>query len=292
MKMKKTDAARFTLIEMLVVVAIIAILAAMLAPTLQKALDSARAVLCANNLRQVGTALTLYGNDWNGAFPNVVIPAVKYAAGPSSPAWTNDNDPRYHTRNWPYLLAQGGFLPVNNAATYLQMVCPTVSRIADLESVSNNGGDWNGWGNRFAGKTALTAVGWLPNGLMCGKSNGERTSNNYIGYRNYKIPSPGRFMGMVDRNAVGDGNNKVASFSRVFGADCADFGHLDMEGADRYHRWRNDNNLGWWPYHPVWSGITGWHAGGRKLNMWFYDNHVGSHGFLEAADQGFYTVKK
>lgn len=291
MKALKPSRRVFTLIEMLVVVAIISILAAMLAPTLQKALDSARAVICANNLRQVGMALTMYGNDWNGAFPNVVITAVKYAAGPSSPAWANDNTPECHTRNWPYLLAQGGHLPINNAASYLAMCCPVAPQIADLESVSNNGGDWNGWGNRFAAKTGLTAISWLPNGLTCGRDDGERVKHPYVGYRNFKIPSPGRFMGMVDRNAVGDGNSKVASFSRVLGVDCADFGPLDMEGAERYHRWRDDN-LGWWPDHPTWSGINGWHAGGQKLNMWFYDNHVGSHGYLEGAYKGFYSVKK
>ena len=47
----------FTLIEMLIVVTIIGILAALLAPALQKSLESARAVHCANNLRQCGAAL-------------------------------------------------------------------------------------------------------------------------------------------------------------------------------------------------------------------------------------------
>ncbi|MBP5232347.1 MAG: prepilin-type N-terminal cleavage/methylation domain-containing protein [Planctomycetes bacterium] len=55
---------RFTLIEMLVVVAIIAILAALLAPALRRAVSQATTVSCISNLRQQFIGFGFYLDDW------------------------------------------------------------------------------------------------------------------------------------------------------------------------------------------------------------------------------------
>ncbi len=59
----------FVLIELLAVIAIIGILAAILLPALARARETARRASCASNLMQLGISLHVYAGENNGALP-------------------------------------------------------------------------------------------------------------------------------------------------------------------------------------------------------------------------------
>ncbi len=77
----------FTLIELLVVIAIIAILAAILFPVFAKAREKARQSSCSSNLKQLGTSLRMYAQDYDELLPR----NDNYASAPATPPDTNRN---------------------------------------------------------------------------------------------------------------------------------------------------------------------------------------------------------
>ena len=63
----------FTLIELLVVIGLLTVLVALLLPVLRSAKDSARAVQCLSNLRQLGIAFPMFTNDNDDQLPPALI---------------------------------------------------------------------------------------------------------------------------------------------------------------------------------------------------------------------------
>ena len=82
---RKMNAGRresFTLIELLIVVAIIAILAGMLLPALNKAREKSRAISCCGNLKEIGRCIEYYLDDNKDRYPYF------YGVASGGPAWS------------------------------------------------------------------------------------------------------------------------------------------------------------------------------------------------------------
>lgn len=126
----------FTLIEVLVVVAIIALLVSILLPALGRAREQTRTTMCTSGLKQLGQAIMMYQTDAKSTLPGPVHPAIY--------RWTDDwikydnaakasgADQNWWRSQLPGMVRR--YLQSNRAAAFdAAGTCPTSERIMPLK---------------------------------------------------------------------------------------------------------------------------------------------------------------
>lgn len=80
----------FTLIELLTVIAIVAILAGLLLPAVDQVRGAARSAVCQGNQRQIGMAVAVYAGDYDGMLPSIDTPNIWVVDDPAWPTWVTE----------------------------------------------------------------------------------------------------------------------------------------------------------------------------------------------------------
>ncbi len=122
----------FTLIELLVVVGIIALLIAIIVPSLGRAKAVSRDAACASNVRQISIGLFAYATSFDGS-----LPAAQELTSPPNPQPTG---PTWHIRAWDFIMSRpydvADTVTPFNYLTKTAFECPS----ADLKSRLGFGG--------------------------------------------------------------------------------------------------------------------------------------------------------
>jgi prepilin-type N-terminal cleavage/methylation domain-containing protein/prepilin-type processing-associated H-X9-DG protein len=160
----------FTLIELLVVIAVIAILAAILFPVFSAAREMARKTTCLSNMKQIGTAVQMYSQDWDELLPSsgagdsggdvtgLLEGYIRHTGGqgiwrcpshgsfPADGSWTSS-----YGYNWQYLLGPGpdyphtGWNGFGNSGISLAFIDRPADALSFIEhdAPNNNGLLWS-----------------------------------------------------------------------------------------------------------------------------------------------------
>ncbi len=127
----------FTLVELLVVIALIAILAGVLLPGLARAKENGRRIACLNNLRQVGLAMHLYVQDYEDIFP---------CSGPEAGKIYPEQWVWYGPIGSPFNDAsKGAIVPYLGKFSTKLVTCPSDRTLLDFQRHPNRFSIYNWW---------------------------------------------------------------------------------------------------------------------------------------------------
>ncbi len=239
----------FTLIELLVVISIIALLVALLLPTVKKAREKARAVKCKSNERQILIAIMLYASD-NHSF---VPPTYGYTPFPYDPP-----DPAAG-RTWAYRVRENlpGTEGDPNVGSFFSNAPPPPVRTAfHCPSEPVHGGlvFREGYDDALYG---MIREDYSLNVLRAGRT------GSFQGLH-YPRGGPTNFDNLDVENKRGLEHTYRGSPANTFLV--ADAVYMDLEPGDTYAN--GDNSF------PINHAIINRHLGSEAANLAFFDGHA------------------
>jgi general secretion pathway protein G len=139
-----TDRARqrgFTLIEVMIVVAVIAILALILIPNFTNARAQAQTATCESNLREIATAAELYYSDVQTYPISGNVSSTLFTAATSGTVYleTTPIDPAASDPTQPYAFVQQQASALNNTQAGYTITCPGIHAAFTLTKLTENG---------------------------------------------------------------------------------------------------------------------------------------------------------
>ncbi len=238
------DSRAFTVVELMVVVAIIGILASLVLPPLGRAKSRGQSIYCLNNLRQLGLSLHMYAGDNEDALPyNMGSEGTRrtVAAGTfqnwvnNVMTWELDSD---NTNT--ALLAKGGLGPYLTGGTGI-FRCPADNALSSVQIAA-------GWSGR-ARSVSMNAMLGNAGEFLAGNVN-----TNNPGYRQFfrmaDVPQPSQIFAFVEEHpdSINDGYfiNRYYSYEWMdlpasYHNGGANFAFAD--GHSEFRAWRNASTM-------------------------------------------------
>ncbi|MGC4048030.1 MAG: DUF1559 domain-containing protein [Armatimonas sp.] len=196
----------FTLIELLVVIAIIAILAAILFPVFAQARAKARQTACLSNMKQIGTAIMMYVQDYDENYP----PAQLNLPSPPAPA---NGVISWPTMIYPYIKNEGVFVCPDgetslksvtltvNGTTTTGSYCGVTTANTRFAPPAHGDGTTQGYGlvNKLSyGRNVIPTGGWATAGFTNGDKSGFVTTGTTIGIAEAAVEVPASTIHIMD----------------------------------------------------------------------------------------------